>query len=209
MKQICKSLRIKVRQQKTKRRCPAKPVSYRVNPNDPRELILTEDGTILRQAIDGVGLFVSTSGRTYALTSWGLRPRQVNLWKKNNYGKLTRNGNRQGQVYPYIYYRKGTYRIHELMALAWLHAKSDDEAIDHINGDIENCDLTNLRVISKEENCRCGGLLKRLRNASIRLYEPRLNPVNIPQEKLLEIFATFRLPKSRKAIDAYLLSLLD
>ena len=207
MKKTCKSLLVKCRQQKNKHRRPAPRVSYRVNPDDPRELILT-DGTILRQAIDGVGLFVSIHGQTYALSNWGLRQRRVNLWKKNNYGKLTRNGNRQGQVYPYVCFRKGTYRIHELMALAWLHPKSDDEAIDHINGDIENWDLINLRVISKAENCRCGGLLKRLRNASIRLNEPRLNPINIPQPRLLEIFSSIRPKKYRKRMDKELLRLM-
>ena len=101
------------------------------------------------------------------------------------------------------------YEIHILVTLAWQKAREAGEEIDHVNGNINDFRSKNLRVIGAKENDRCGGILRRFRNASVRLNEPRLNPVNIPQEKLLEIFATFRLPKSRKAIDAYLLSLLD
>ena len=203
MKGICKALRRKERQSRNR----SKALWFRRDLFDPH-LIWLRNGTPLRQPLPDVPLYISQQGIVYTLTRFGLRPLKTNYWKKNHYCWRTRNGNRQGQVYPYIKFRDVTYRIHELMALAWLHPKADDEDIDHINGDIENCDIINLRIISKAENSRCGGLLKRLRNASIRLNEPRLNPLNIPQPRLLEIFASVRVTNHRQTMDSQLLRLV-
>ena len=204
MKHVSKSQRIKDRQLRNR----SKALWFRRDLFDP-QLIWLRNGTPLRQPLPDVPLYISQQGIVYTLTRFGLRPLKTNFWKKNHYCWRTRNGNRQGQVYPYIKFRNVTYRIHELMALAWLHAKSNDEAIDHINGDIENCDIINLRVISKAENSRCGGLLKRLRNAAIRLNEPRLNPLNIPQERLLEIYKTVPIPKRGKIKDSVFLAFIE
>lgn len=211
MTNICKSQRIKQRQLRCKVKSRELTVKrgewFRHDLFDP-QLIRLRNGTPLRQPIIDVPLYISQQGNVYTFTQLGLRPLKTNYWKKNHYGWRTCNGNHQGQVYPYINFRDTTYRIHELMALAWLHTKSDEEAIDHINGDIENCNIVNLRVISKAENSRCGGLLKRLRNAAIRLNEPRLNPVNISQERLLEIFDAVHVTDHRKLIDNDLLKLV-
>lgn len=159
-------------------RLPGRPLAYVQDTIDP-SLIRLMNGQMLRQPIPEVPLCINKRGWVYSLTHAGLRRRRTNFWKKNHYGKRTRSGNSQGQVYPYVTFRNVTYRIHELMAQAWLHAKAYGEAIDHINGDIDNCELINLRVISKRENDRCGGILKRMRNAARRLKEPRLDPLNI------------------------------
>ena len=191
MKGICKSQRIKERQLHCKgERLEVRGerrVWYRRDLFDP-QLIHLRNGTLLRQPIIDVPLYINQQGIVYTLTRFGLRPLRTNFWKKNHYGWRTRNGNYQGQIYPYVIFRKVTYRIHVLMADAWFGPRETYEAIDHINGNIDDNRLVNLRIVSKAENYRCGGILKRLRNASVRLNEPRLNPINIPQERLLEIF---------------------
>jgi hypothetical protein len=74
------------------------------------------------------------------------------------------------------------------MALAWCGGIPDGFVADHINGDIDNFSFENIRVIDIPENNRCGGVLKRLRNLSKKRNDPSLNPLNIAQKDLLEIF---------------------
>ena len=195
-KGICKSLLIKERQQaRTKRKKYRKPrrplplVEYEVVSENPRVLRL-RNGVELRQAIPGVELYVSIGGRVYSLTAFGLRSRRIRFLKKNNYGKKSANGVPNGQRYPYVLFRGKKYDVHLLVVLAWIGVRKDGEEIDHINGNIDDCRLVNLRFISKEENNRCGGILRKLRNAAVRLKDPSLNPANIPQSRLLIIFAT-------------------
>jgi len=172
-----------------KRRAPKKPSLFRRDPNDPKQLILL-NGTRISQGFEGVGLYASRGGRVYSLTSKGLREIRINYCRNNHYGRRTKGGNRQGQRYPYVKYKGKTYRVHFLVAFAWIGPKPDKCVLDHINGDIDDCRLVNLRFISKEENNRCGGILRKLRNAAVRLKDPSLNPANIPQSRLLIIFAT-------------------
>ena len=196
MKGICKSLRIKERQLRNRQRKPRKPQPYvwfKFDPDDSRQLILS-NGTHLRQAYDGVGLFLTQGGNVYALTRLGLRNRRVNYWKKNTYCKRlhTGRGCSQGQIYPYVQFQGHIYRLHRLMAYAWLGGIPDGMVPDHINGNIDDFRTANLRIVSVEENDRCGGILRRLRNASVKYGLPELNPRNMSREELLERFERYK-----------------
>lgn len=196
MQNCCKSLRIKERQLRNKQRTPRKPqpfLWFKFDPDDHRQLILN-NGTRLRQAYDGVGLFLSQGGNVYALSPVGLRSRRVNFWKKNTYCKRLRTGrgHHQGQCYPFVHFHGHVYRLHQLMACAWLGGIPDGMVPDHINGNINDFRTANLRVIPVEENDRCGGILRRLRNASVKYDLPELNPLHMPREELLDRFEHYK-----------------
>lgn len=203
MRRICKEQRIKERQQSNKRKKARKPlptVDYAVVADNGKTLRL-RNGTVLRQAIPGVGLYLSQGGRVYSLTAFGLRPRRIRFLKKNNYGKKSANGVPNGQRYPYIMFRGRKYEVHILVTLAWLRPRRDGEEIDHINGNIDDCRLINLRIVTKEENRRCAQILRRLRKAAKQLNDPSLDPLNIPQPQLLKIFATLTVVDPTKIMD--------
>ena len=192
MKGKCKELCIaerKLRNKRTKRprRRPYPPVDYAVISDSPRILRL-RNGSQLRQPVAGVDVYVSQGGRAYTLTRYGLRPIRIQFLRRNNYGKKTVNGAKIGRRYPYILFRHIKYEMHVLMTLAWKRRRKIGEQIDHINGDIDDFRKSNLRVVTKEENIRCGRILKRLRATAIKRQDPSLNPINIEQRDLLEIF---------------------
>jgi len=196
MKGQCKRLLIKERQQaRAKRkkyrkpRRPLPPVEYEVVSENPRILRL-RNGVELRQAIPGVELYVSKGGRVYSLTKYGLRQRRIRYVKKNNYGKLSCNGVRNGQRYPFILFHGIKYDIHFLVILAWERERREGEEIDHINGNIDDCRLVNLRIVTKEENRRCAKILRRLRRAARDLNDPSLDPKNRTPDDMLKIYAT-------------------
>ena len=203
MNGICKEQRIKERQQRTKRKKPRKPlppVNYAVVA-DNHQLLRLRNGTALRQAIPGVGLYLSQGGRVYSLTAFGLRPRRIRFLKKNNYGMKSANGVYNGQRYPYVMFNGKKYDIHILVTLAWLRPRRQGEEIDHINGNIDDCRLVNLRIVTKEENHRCAQILRRLRKAAKQLNEPSLDPKNMSQERLLKIFATLTVEGPAKIME--------
>ena len=203
MRGICKEQRIKERQQLNKRKKPRRPfpaVEYAVVADNQKTLRL-RNGTVLRQAISGVGLYLSQSGRVYSLTAFGLRRLRINYTRKRRYGKKSRNGVPNGRRYPYITFRGGTYVIHILMVETWLRPRREGEEIDHINGNIDDCRLINLRIVTREENRRCAQILRRLRKAAKQLNDPSLDPINIPQPRLLKIFATLTVGDPNKIMD--------
>lgn len=213
MKSICKSLRVKERQLRNKRRKPGKQLErldYSVLSETPRILQL-RDGTLLRQPIEGIDLYLSEDARVYAINRTGLREKRVDFTKKNNYCKrlTTGRGHHQGQNYPRVRFLGKKFSMHALMALAWKGGIPKGKVADHINGDIDDFSIRNIRVIDIPENDRCGGILRRMRNAAKRLKEQRLNPKNMPQEKLLEIFATIPIPKNGRVKDEVWLSYLS
>ena len=159
---------------------------------DNHRTLRLRNGTALRQAIPGVGLYLSQGGRVYSLTAFGLRPRRIRFLKKNNYGKKTVNGVPNGQRYPYVDFRGKKYDVHILVTLAWLRPRREGEEIDHINGNIDDCRLVNLRIVTKEENRRCAQILRRLRNASVKYNLSELNPRNMSREELLERFERYK-----------------
>jgi len=167
------------------------PLWYKVDPDDPRNLIL-RNGTRVRQSIVGIPIYVSQGAMVYTLTQFGLRPRRINFCKKRNYRKRTRTGNWQGQRYPFILFRNVKYELHVLVTLAWERERGEHEEIDHIDGNIDDCRLINLRVISDEENDRCAGILRRMRNAAKRLNLPFMNPLRWKQADLIDLFERFR-----------------
>ena len=185
---------------KRKPRSPGKPLWYKQDPRDKRQIIL-KNGTRLRQPIINVGLYLSQGGRVYSLTTFGLRPRRIRFLKKNNYGKRTANGVPNGQRYPYVDFRRKKYDMHILVTLAWLRPRREGEEIDHINGNIDDCRLVNLRIVTKEENRRCAQILRKLRKAARDLHDPSLDPIHIPQERLLKIFATLTVEDPAKIMD--------
>ena len=206
MKNCCQSLRIKERQLRNRQRKPRKPqpfLWFKPDPDDSRQLILS-NGTRLRQAYRDVGLYLSQGGNVYALTRRGLRNRRVNFWKKRTYCHRlhTGRGCSQGQNYPYVDYRGRTYRMHQLMACAWLGGIADGMVTDHINGDIDDFRTANLRIISVQENDRCGGILRRLRNASARYGLPLLNPRHMSRAELLDRFEQYRTLSSKQITKA-------
>ena len=183
-----------------KRRAPKKPILFRRDPNDPKQLILL-NGTRISQGFEGVGVYASRGGRVYSLTAFGLRPRRTRFLKKNNYGKKTSGGTAQGQRYPYIMFQGRKYEVHILVTLAWLRPRREGEEIDHINGNIDDCRLVNLRIVTKEENRRCAQILRRLRKAAKQLNDPSLDPLNIPQSRLLKIFSTLTVGDPAKIME--------
>ena len=210
MTNICKSQRIKKRQLRNKPKRLCKRLEYDVVSENPRVLRL-KDGTLLRQPIEGIDLYLSEDCHVYGINYAGLRQRHIDYTKKNNYCKriTTGRGHHQGQTYPRVEFMHKKYPMHLLIAILFKGGVPKGKVADHINGNIDDFSPQNIRVIDIPENHRCGGILRRYRNASIRLNNPRMNPINIPQEKLLRIFAEFRKPKSGKVKDEYLLSLLD
>lgn len=190
---------------KKKRKKPGKAMRFKQDPMDARTLIL-RNGTRIRQSIEGVGLYISHGKRLYALTSRGLCPRSVDFTQKNNYCKRlnTGRGRAQGQVYPRVSLQGKKYRLHQLMALAWCGGIPDGFVADHINGDIDNFSFENIRVIDILENNRCGGILKRLRNLSKKRNDPSLDPLNIKQDDLLEIFERTKGVKGKKQDKVFL-----
>jgi len=192
MKKACKSQLIKDQQLRSKKKSKlksrwAKPIGYKVDINDPHQLIL-RNGTRIRQILDGVDLYLSESGLVYSLTRFGLRRRRVDINKKSRYGLKSYNGVKNGQTYPYITFRGHTYRVHIYMALAWIGPRPNGHEIDHLNGNIDDWRRCNLDYVTIEENRRRAAILRRLRNAARQLNNPLLDPINIPQERLLRIF---------------------
>ena len=190
-KELCiaeRKLRNRRRKPKTPRK-PLQPVEYVVVSESPRILRL-KNGTRLKQAIEGVELYLSQGGRVYSLTKYGLRQIAIQYNRKKNYGQKSPNGVPNGPRYPYVMFGGKKYDVHLLVVLAWIGVRKDGEEIDHINGNIDDCRTVNLRIVTKEENRRCAQILRRLRKAARDLQDPSLDPKNMSQERLLYIFAT-------------------
>jgi len=189
MKNVCKSQRIKERQLRRKKpRKSLKSVWFRVDPDDPRVLIL-RNGKRLRQK-EGLDLFFSMEGDVYSLTKYGLRKRRINFTRKRRYGKKSRNGVTNGHRYPYITFRGGTYPVHILMIEIWVRPRCRDEEIDHLDGNIDNFALENLELVTREENNRRKGILQAMRRAAIDLHDPSLDPINKTPAEMARIYHT-------------------
>lgn len=191
-----KKVRAKSLEQRVKRR---EALRYKVDPSDPRQLIL-RNGMRIKQK-QGLNLFLSAHGAVYSLTNRGLRRLRINYTHKRRYGMKSRNGVPNGPRYPYVNFRHGTYTIHVLMAEIWMRPRREGEEIDHINGNIDDCRLVNLRIVTKEENQRCAQILRRLRKAAKQLNDPTLNPRNMSQERLLKIFAAVTVGDPTKIME--------
>ena len=195
MKSTCKSLCIAERHLRNRRRKPKTPrrplppVPFTVVSEEPRILRL-RNGSLLKQAIPGVHLYLSKGGRVYSLTKYGLRQISIQYNRKKNYGHKTPNGVPNGPRYPYVIFGGKKYDVHLLVVLAWIGVRKDGEEIDHINGNIDDCRTINLRIVSREENRRCAQILRRLRHAAQTLHDPSLDPRNIEPKRLEKILAS-------------------
>ena len=96
-------------------------------------------------------------------------------------------------VYPHMNSGYGDKECHFLMACAFLHIpdRSKGEVVDHINGDLLNYSLDNIRIIHKSINNRDGGFLRKLRNKGI-------DPTMYDQPYLLRFFK--RMARKKKKL---------
>ena len=198
MRNCCKSLCIAERKQRNKRkkcRKLSRALEYKIDPNDPSVLIL-RNGTRIKQK-QGLDLFLSLKGEVYAMTKYGLRRRRVDYCRKRRYGLLSCNGVRNGQRYPYITFRNGTYRMHILMVEIWLRPRREGEEVDHLDGNIDNFALENLEIVTREENIRRRKILNALRKAAVVLHDPSLDPSRKSPAELSRIYHSFTVVDSK------------
>ena len=209
MTDICKSQRIKQRQLRIKHqtsnikhRRPSPPIWFKFDPDDERQLILA-NGTRLRQPLASVGLFCSQGGKFYSLTRFGLRPIKVHLAPKNHYCKKVQHGtgHHQGEHYPHVCINGKQRPAHHMMMLAWKGTwdKSKEE-VDHIDGNIHNWNIKNLRKLLKHDNHWTGGIIRRLRKASKDYNLPFMHPARRTPEDMLDLFERFKNRPIREAM---------
>lgn len=184
---------------KRKRRQPGPPLWYKVDPEDKRTLIL-RNGMRIRQK-EGLDIFLSQGKCVYALTKMGLRRRQVNYCRKRQYGKKSHNGVNNGQRYPYITFRGGTYTIHILMVEIWIRPRREGEEVDHLDSNIDNFALDNLEIVTREENNRRRRILNAMRKAAVELNDPSLDPVNKTPEEMVRIYREITVDDPAKIME--------
>ena len=112
--------------------------------------------------IEGKALFAGSDGKFYNKSGKQLKHAFCKA-------KRIRNNRRSGAVYPYMV----NYRAycHRLIGRTFLRKLRKGEVYDHINGDITNYSVANLRIVKKANNDRDAGFLKKLRNKGI---DPRM-----------------------------------
>ena len=95
---------------------------------------------------------------------WKLIPNYEKLYKINQYGavfSIKSNKMKKAGKDNYGYYRVNLYkdktqklfRIHRLLAICFLPSFDKKLSVDHIDGDRTNNSLSNLRMVTKQENC--------------------------------------------------------
>ena len=112
-------------------------------------------------------------------------------------------------IYPFLRHFIGVPLCH-LVALETMVGKRPEPIIvdgktivfqgDHINGNLFDCSIRNLRWVRADINQRDGGFLRKLRNNGI-------NPTDFPQEALLRFFDKMALYKALYGSYAYLTKL--
>ena len=129
--------------------------------------VCTHEGMELAHA-QGTPFWLSEKGVVfirYANGKWNKR--KVDTCARKGYNTRTQNGVIRGKTYPGVTYKGVHYRVHMLMALAWLGTIPQGWEVDHLNGDINNWTLDNIRIVTIAENYRCGAILRWLRKKSI------------------------------------------
>ncbi len=111
------------------------------------------------EVVRGKILFAGSDGKFYGKSGKQLKHAYVS-------GRPAYKGR---PVYPHMNSGFGDKECHFLMACAFLHIpdRSKGEVVDHINGDLLNYSLDNIRIIHKSINRRDGGFLRKLRNKGI------------------------------------------
>ena len=137
------------------------------NPAFTPETRILPDGTCVAHYLD-TPVWCSLAGAMYVLEGSTFKSRVVSgLTPQKNYGRKTCNGCPIGHCYPHFKYRGRNYYAHKVMALSWIGPRPEGWQIDHLNGDICNWSITNLRIVTIAENYRCALILRSLRRDSI------------------------------------------
>ena len=112
------------------------------------------------QVIDGQTLFAHSYG--YFMNKDGIRLAHSYTPNRRSYAS------KHKKAYPKMRHH-GNRDCHYLMVCAFIRIPdfSKGEVIDHINGDVLNYSLDNLRIVDQVINCRDGGFLRKLRNKRI------------------------------------------
>jgi hypothetical protein len=73
-------------------------------------------------------------------------------YRKNAWLSLLLSGVEYHQVDLWKNKKRKAYKVHKLVAQAFLENYSDDLNVDHINGDIQNNHISNLRMVTHQQN---------------------------------------------------------
>ncbi len=93
-------------------------------------------------------------------------------------------GGSKNQKYMYFSNAFGGHKHIDIHKAVWMAAGRtvpEGRELDHINGDKRDNTLANLRIVTRQQNCRDGGFLIKLRNCNI-------DPVRIQRPYLLRYF---------------------
>lgn len=158
------------------------------NPAFTPETRILPDGTCVAHYLD-TPVWCSLAGAMYVLEGSTFKIRVVSgLTPQKNYGRKTCNGCPIGRSYPHFWYRGRNYYAHKVMALSWIGPRPEGWQIDHLNGDICNWSITNLRIVTIAENHRCALILRERRRIAAQNNDPAKDPLNMRSDELLTIF---------------------
>ncbi len=106
-------------------------------------------------------------GHILRITTGIIKQPPINLQNQHRYKTRCRSGASIGYRYPDVKDGSKHYRVHTLMALAWIGPIPHGWQVDHKNADIYNWMLDNIRIVSVRENYRCAVILRWLRTKGI------------------------------------------
>ena len=104
--------------------------------------------------------------------------------------------NGHGAFYPTLSAAYGNAKCHLVMIATFERMPDKTEQCDHINGNPNDCSLSNLRIVKIAINYRDGGFLKKLRNKGI-------DPTMFSREFLLRYFDRMAEYKSSHSLYRY------
>ena len=155
--------------------------------------VCTHEGLCLAHA-QGTPFWLSEKGDVfirYANGRW--HKRIVDTCARKSYNTRTLNGVIRGKTYPGVTYKGVHYRVHILMALAWIGSIPAGWEVDHLNGDINNWTRDNIRIVTVEENYRCAVILRARRMVARQDNDPSKDPKNMSSEELLQLFNMYNI----------------
>lgn len=135
--------------------------------------------------VNGKILFAGSDGKIYNKHGHQLKHAFSPAKRKRRNGK-------SGTVYPCL--TQFNVYCHRIIGRTFLRKLRKGEVYDHINGDILNYSLRNLRVVKIETNYRDAGFLRKLRNK-------RIDPTWFDQKYLLLFFA--RMARKKKELSKW------
>ena len=175
---------------------------YLIYPNPDFTPVTTHTPDGILVAYDAVSaIWASLDGLFFKkdrLGNWTQRT-VSQLQRQKRYGSRTATGNNSGDSYPHI----DNFRVHKIMARAWIGPIPKGWEGDHINGDTRHWTIANIRILPPWLNHRDAGNLTILTN---RGFAPR----SIPQPTLLDMFAKMNalrdvgIDLSNKDVDYFL-----